>query len=249
MTRDLSKLKARLDALRRMTTANGCTEAEALNAAEKAAALLAELGMSDAELDAHLMGELEIGIGGRRTPMTKVYSAIATFSGCKGWLLRRDRRLTYVYFGAPANILVAEYVHEVCRRAADTASKQFRAGEVYRRRRTSKTRAHALRAFQDGFAIGLAGKIMLGLWRRQGVVDRPHSERQAVVTVALAPVEAELARRGVAFRNLPALKVPGRPFRDAARGDGYGAGRSIDIDAPLAGGRSAVGLLTSGDRS
>ncbi|MCJ8142942.1 hypothetical protein MKI84_08435 [Ancylobacter sp. A5.8] len=248
MTRDLSRLKARLDALRRMTTANGCTEAEALNAAEKAATLLAELGMSDVEIDAHLMGELEIGIGSRRTPMVRVYNAIATFSGCKGWLLRRERRLTYVYFGAPANILIAEYVHEVCRRAADTATRGFKRSDVYLRRRTSKTRAHALRAFQDGFAIGLAGQIMLGLWRRHGVADRPHDERQAVVTVAMAPVEAELARRGVAFRNLPALKVPGRPFRDAARGDGYGAGRSVDIDAPLAGGRAGVSLLTSGGR-
>ncbi|MFD2033099.1 hypothetical protein ACFSKM_27830 [Ancylobacter dichloromethanicus] len=35
MTRDLSKLRQRLAALRSKTTANGCTEAEALAAAEK----------------------------------------------------------------------------------------------------------------------------------------------------------------------------------------------------------------------
>lgn len=240
---DLSKLKARLEALRRMTTANGCTEAEALTAAAKAAELLAELGMSDFEIDARLMHELGADLGTRRTPMVMVYTAIASFADCKGWLRRAGGRQTWVYFGEPANLLIAEYVHEVCRRAADTAARDFRRGETYQKRRTSKTRAHALRAFQDGFSRGLAGKIMLGLWRRKGVADRPHDERQALVATALAPIEAELARRGMVFHDLAPLKVPGRPFREAARGNGYATGRKVDIDAPLAGGRGGAALL------
>ncbi len=44
------RLRARLRALLDKTVANGCTEAEALAAAEKARAIMAERGISDADL-------------------------------------------------------------------------------------------------------------------------------------------------------------------------------------------------------
>lgn len=249
MTMDTSKLKARLDALRRRTMANGCTEAEALAAADKAAELLASSGMTDIELDAQLMEELHVDLGTRRSPLVTVFGAVAKFADCQGFVRKHYGRWTYVYFGNPSDVLVAEYVHEVAKRAADTAIREFRRSAVYQRRRTPKTRAHALRAFVDGFALGLGGKIIMGLWRRKGVADRPHEERQALLTASLAPVTAELARRGVELTGLPALKVRGGQFKHEARGDGYGAGRSVNIEAPLSGAGPGPALLTHGDRS
>lgn len=167
MRRDLSKLRQRLAALRNMTTANGCTEAEALAAAEKAAELLASTGMTDIELDASLMEGLPVDIGARRRPIDSVWITVAVFAECHGYLERVGNRWRWVYFGDPANILVAEYVHEVVRRAARTAAREFRAGEVYRRRRTARTKAQVLKALEEGFALGIAPKIMAGLWRRK----------------------------------------------------------------------------------
>lgn len=248
MNRDLSKLRQRLAALRNMTTANGCTEAEALAAAEKAAELLAATGMTDIELDASLMEALPIGIGTRRRPIDSVWITVAVFAECHGYLEKIRNRWSWVYFGDPANILVAEYVHEVIRRAARTAAREFRAGEVYRRRRTARTKAQALKALEEGFAIGIAPKIMAGLWKRKGVTGRPAEERQALVRSIRAPIKDEMARRGMSFSPTRALAPAAGKFRDAAVWSGYDAGRAVDIEAPLAG-PAVAGLLTSGDRS
>lgn len=248
MTRDLSKLRQRLAALRTKTTANGCTEAEALAAAEKAAELLASTGMTDVELDAGLMEGLAVSIGTRRRPIDRVWSTVAVFAECHGYLEKEGNRWTWVYFGDPANILIAEYVHEVVRRAARTAAQEFRKGDVYRRRRTARTKAQALKALEEGFAAGIAPKIMAGLWKRKGVAGRPLLEREALVKSIRGPIKDELARRGMSFSPSRALAPAAGKFRDAARWDGFAAGCAVDIDAPLAG-RSVAGLLTSGDRS
>lgn len=247
MRRDLSKLRQRLAALRNMTTANGCTEAEAIAAAEKAAELLASTGMTDIELDASLMEGLAVDIGTRRRPIDSVWITVAVFAECHGYLERDRNRWRWVYFGDPANILVAEYVHEVVRRAARTAAREFRAGEVYRRRRTARTKAQALKALEEGFATGIAPKIMAGLWRRKGVSGQPTAERQALVQSIRAPIKSELARRGMSFSPTRALAPAAGKFRDAAHWDGYAAGRAVDIEAPLAG-PAVAGLLTSGGR-
>lgn len=248
MSHDLSKLRAKLHALRAKTTANGCTEAEALAAAEKAAELLAATGLSDIELDASLMEALPLDIGTRRRPIDDIWVTVALFAECHGYLQRIGNRWRWVYFGDPANILIAEYVHEVVQRAARTAAREFRAGEVYRRRRTAKTRAQALKGLEEGFAAGIATKIVAGLWKRKGVSGGSAAERQALVSSIRGPIKAELARRGMSFSRPRALVPASGRFRDDARSDGYYAGRAVDIDAPIAGSRVA-GLLTSGGQS
>lgn len=248
MSHDLSKLRAKLHALRAKTTANGCTEAEALAAAEKAAELLAATGLSDIELDASLMEALPLDIGTRRRPIDDIWVTVALFAECHGYLQKIGTRWRWVYFGDPANILIAEYVHEVVQRAARTAAREFRAGEVYRRRRTAKTRAQALKGLEEGFAAGIASKIVAGLRKRRGVSGGSAAERQALVLSIRGPIKAELVRRGMQFSRPRALVPASGRFRDDARADGYHAGRAVDIDAPIAGSRVA-GLLISGGRS
>lgn len=248
MTRDLSKLRQRLAALRGKTTANGCTEAEALAAAEKAAELLASTGMTDVELDAGLMEGLAVAIGTRRRPIDSVWITVAVFAECHGYLEKVGNRWSWVYFGDPANVLIAEYVHEVVRRAARTAAREFRDGDVYRRRRTARTKAQALKALEEGFAAGIESKILQGLWKRKGVAGRPLLEREGLLKSIRAPIKDELGRRGMSFSPARALAPAAGKFRDAAHWDGIAAGRAVDIDAPLTG-RNVAGLLTSGDRS
>ncbi|SCM75420.1 conserved hypothetical protein [uncultured Pleomorphomonas sp.] len=48
---DREKLKAKIRALREMTSTRGCTEDEAMAAAAKAAELMREYGVSDVELE------------------------------------------------------------------------------------------------------------------------------------------------------------------------------------------------------
>ncbi|MFD2033098.1 hypothetical protein ACFSKM_27825 [Ancylobacter dichloromethanicus] len=204
--------------------------------------------MTDVELDLGLMEGLEVAIGTRRRPIDSVWISVAVFAECHGYLEKNGNRWSWVYFGDPANILVAEYVHEVVRRAARTAAREFRDSDVYRRRRTARTKAQALRALEEGFAAGIAPKIMAGLWKRKGVAGHAPAVRQALVQSIRAPIKEEMGRRGMSFKPSRALAPAAGKFRDAARWDGFAAGRAVDIDAPLAG-RGVAGLLTSGDRS
>ena len=154
---DLAKIRAKLAALRAKTVENGCTEAEALAAAEKAAELMDAHDLTSAELEAPTYDEAGVEIGRRRTAIDNIWLSVARFAGCTGYLDRTaNGRWRFVYFGRSADVLIAEYVHEVIRRAADGAIGRFKLSDDYRRRRTAKTRLRALNAFAHGFASAMA---------------------------------------------------------------------------------------------
>lgn len=249
MKPDLSKLRARLQALRNMTTANGCTEAEAMAAAEKAAELLAASGLSAVELDASAMEALAVDVSSRRTPLDAVWKTVALFAECRGYFSARGRQRTYVYFGDPGNILVAEYVHEVIRRAAASAAAAFRKSDAYLRRKTDKTRRHAQKAFLEGFAESIQGKLAAGLWRRKGYDGRPLQDVVKLIEAERAPIDAELRRRGVSLGAMRELQPAQGRFKGEAHHKGASAGRALQIDAAVAGGTAAPRLITAGDRS
>ena len=241
---DLAKIRAKLAALRAKTTANGCTEAEAIAAAEKAAELMSSHGLSEADLDRPVYDELQIELGARRTPLDRIWPMVAKFAECRGWLHRDGTRWRFVYFGRDADVLVAEYVHEVVRRAADTAVAAFKASADYQKRRKPKTRAHALKAFLEGFAISIVARLFDGLWKRLN--RAAPGKANALMTSADARLNAELNRRGKEFCNVRGLARAKGKFRDEARARGYGAGKKLAIEAGVADGSVAPagGLLT-----
>jgi len=241
---DLSRLRAKLAALHAKTTANGCTEAEAVAAAEKAAELMSSYGLSEADLDRPVYDELRVEMGTRRTPLDGIWPMVAKFSGCRGWLDRDGTRWRFVYFGRDPDVLVAEYVHEVVRRAADTAVAAFKASADYQKRRKPKTRAHALKAFLEGFATSIVARLFDGLWKRLN--RAAPGEAHALMTSADAPLAAELKRRGKEFCSVRGLARAKGKFRDEARARGYGAGKRLAIEAGVADAsiQPAGGLLT-----
>ncbi len=239
---DLSKLRAKLAALRAKTTANGCTEAEAIAAAEKAAELMEEYDLSEADLEAPSFDEVSVTIGARRSPFDTIWNSVARFAHCTGYLDRGGGRWRYVYFGKAADVLVAEYVHEVIRRAADTALAWFKGTEEYRRRRTAKTRLRASKAFAEGFAASICGKLRAGLWRR--LEARGPGTAALVIQKNDAALKAELARRGMSFQSRAPIAPSKGAFRQNARTAGYAVGRAVSIEAGVTGRPQTVaGLL------
>ncbi|MCX5497301.1 DUF2786 domain-containing protein [Kaistia dalseonensis] len=240
---DLAKIRAKLAALRAKTTANGCTEAEAIAAAEKAAELMASHDLSEADLERPVYDELMVELGGRRTRLDSIWPMVAKFANCKGWLRRDGSRWRYVYFGRDADVLVAEYVHEVIRRAADGAVVTFKASTTYQKRRKPKTRAQALKAFLEGFAMSIRAKLFAGLWKR---ADRETPGKAlAVIENIEAQLDSELDRRGKNFATMRSIATAKGKFRNAARARGFGAGRSLVVEAAVSGSAAPVaGLLT-----
>ncbi|HEV7268251.1 MAG TPA: DUF2786 domain-containing protein [Falsiroseomonas sp.] len=115
---DLDRLVQRIQALRAKTVDQGCTEQEALAAAEKLAELLDRHGLSLSELELRRQACEGIGIdtGRRRTgPIDDCVPAIAAFFDCRAWGEKtKSGALRYIFFGLPGDVEAAHYLYETC---------------------------------------------------------------------------------------------------------------------------------------
>lgn len=242
---NLDAVRARLKALRAKTTDKGCTEAEAIAAAEKAAELLASYGLTEADLAAPDFADVEALVSARRSPLDSIWPSVATFCTCRCYLTGTGSQRRIVYFGRAGDVLVAEYIHDVIRRACERGAKEFRASEVYKSRRTAGTRANALRAWQEGFMASLVLKLRDGLWKRlrDQYGAQSVSDASGIQLVHLNPVDIAMSKRGIETRPLPALKKSQGRFRDDARTSGFVAGKGVQINAGVAGAGPGPALL------
>lgn len=235
---DLRKVKARLRALNEKTVENGCTEDEAIAAANKKAELLSRHGLTEDDLSGHAF-VFAIRHVGKRRPIEEVWFVTAIFADCKGWYTTTADGLHITFFGRECDVVIAEYVHDVLAGACDRAIRDFRRSDFYRKRRTPKTKRQALKAFEEGLARSIVRKLVDGLWKRLGDdFDRKRRETQALL---------ESKARDSGFRlksNMWTLSKATGAFRDGARSEGFQAGAGIDVNAPV-GSRpgDVVGLL------
>ncbi|TPG44925.1 DUF2786 domain-containing protein, partial [Roseomonas nepalensis] len=129
-TTELTRVKARIRALSEKTVSNGCTEAEALAAAEMVGRLLERYALSMAEVDlrAEPCVQAEVPLPGRqRRPIDGCVPAIARFCDCKVWLARDEDRSRYVFFGFEPDTAMAVYLFAVIDRGIRREVLGFRA--------------------------------------------------------------------------------------------------------------------------
>ncbi|MEO5375531.1 MAG: DUF2786 domain-containing protein [Alphaproteobacteria bacterium] len=217
---DLDKVLGRIQALREKTVEKGCTEQEALAAAEKVAELLDRYGLSLSEVE--LKNQTCEGFGvetGRKRlgPIDACIPAVASFCDCRVW---REKTATdeirYVFFGLPADVAGARYLYDLIERAFETETEAFKAGPLYFQHPTSQRRT-ATTSFQTGLSDGIARKL-----------HALHAEREAAMRTStgrdLVPIkesvlEDELARLGMTFTSRSA------PKGKRVLSDAYEAGR------------------------
>ncbi|SBW09227.1 hypothetical protein KL86APRO_12546 [uncultured Alphaproteobacteria bacterium] len=236
------RLRETIAALSARTTDRGCTEAEALAAAEKVAELLSKHGVVDPATLEFDEARIEIG---RRTVVDELWPQVAVFCHCKLWLSGSNRKWAVVYFGRWNDVLVAEYLHALLERHLKDATREWQRSHEYRRRRSPKIKREATKAFQQGLVHALRGKLWSLQWRCTPKVEG--TNHQALVLSPLAAVEEELNRRGMQFgKPLAPVKGASKKFDDE-QASGRTAARDIDINAAVAGGRrpSVAGLLAA----
>lgn len=155
---DREKLIAKIRALTAKTVSAGCTEAEALAAAEKAAALMREHQISDAIVE---MDQGSMGVKfNTKSPKAPLCSVIAYCTNCSSIHMRNGSVRTVVYVGYAPGPQIACYLHDVVHRAVDTATKEFRQGSFYRARRSDKTRRKAVEDFHAGMVRSLSRRLL-----------------------------------------------------------------------------------------
>jgi hypothetical protein len=229
-TDELARVKARIKALTEKTVSNGCTEAEAMSAAEMVGRLLERyaLSMEEIELRESRCVQVEIPIGGKkRRPIDGCVTAIARFCDCKVWLTRDPAGLGYVFFGFETDTGLARYLFTVIDGAIQTELAAFRrrvgmslVGTEFRR---------ASDSFQHGMAARVAERLDTMHRAREASVSQQRATGTALILAKHRLVDDALAETAVRL-------VSGRPLvarlNEAFR-DGQRAGDRVNLDRPL----------------
>lgn len=227
MASDLDKLKSRLQALRAKTTANGCTEDEALAAAAKVAELLDrhDLSLSDLDLREEQCEQVAVETNRKqRQPISACIPAIADYCDCKVWREKDETgRIRYIFFGLRPSLELARYVHDVIATAMQTA------WEAYDRDQRFIRYGHDERgSFLFGMAVSIADK--LGAMKTERDEANRRSSGRDLVVVRHAIVEAEFAKLDLSLRR---SRASGKKVAAAAFEAGQSAGQAVTIRSAI----------------
>ena len=196
----LERLVQRIQGLRAKTVAQGCTEQEAMAAAEKVAELLDPYDLSLGELDLHAQPCDGIGVQTDRrrfAPIDTCVPAIAAFFDCRVWVEHpKGAALRYVFFGLRSDVTAARYLYELVERAFGTETEAFRAGDLCAR--MAGERRGAANSFQTGLAQGISGKLHSIRATRDAC--RHSASGRDLVPVKAAMIEDALDKLGLDLR-------------------------------------------------
>ena len=157
MSIDRNQLRARVRALLEKTEANGCTEAEAMAATAKAAELMRDYNLSEAELfvtDTFTKRE-----SSRWTVRSKLWAMIAHVTNCAALFSQDDSGPIIRFYGIEPGPQIAAYLRDICNRAIDAEIAAFKMTDTYLKRRKTATRRQAVKDFTDGMVNRLCLRV------------------------------------------------------------------------------------------
>ena len=231
-TNELDRVKARIKALAEKTVSNGCTEAEAMAAAEMVGRLLDRyaLSMDEIEVREQQCVQVEVRIGGqRRRPVDCCVTAIARFCDCKVWFSRDELGVSYVFFGFEADTALAAYLLEVIDRAIQTELATFRTC-CQRFKGTALRRASI--SFQQGMATRVAERLNAMHQARDAGMAAQRSTGTALMLLKHQVVEEAFQETGIRLVSGGGL---GWRRVDVAFRHGVEAGNRVSLDRPVSG--------------
>jgi Protein of unknown function (DUF2786) len=226
----LDKLKKRIQGLRAKTLDNGCTEAEALLAAAKAAELLDrfDLALTDVELrDAPCERRAYETRRKKRIPLDDCVGAIANFCDCRVWREKNPAGETrYVFFGLRSDVEVAHFLTDLIDNAVRSELGLYKTSAAYRRFRHQE-RHVANGSFTLGMVASVADKLTAMKAERDAVNNGTGRD---LIVIKASVVEAELAKLDLKLRTAPAAtRMVSQPAYEA----GEAAGASLSIRAGI----------------
>lgn len=227
MNRDA--ISRRIRALRAKTVENGCTEAEALAAAQLLADLLAKYNMTldEAELRespfAHHRERHDDWVGDR---LWKVAAAISHLTGARYWVQAPGMPVSIDFFGFEHEVEVARYMLEICANAM-RHEKARKEAELWPR----IVKRNAMLPFLDGMADRLAQRIR--------AMKPPQPAGVGLVVLHDALIDAAMPTKTEQRRARSSRD------RDSTYVDGWDAGGKVALNRGLRGGSDDVRRLTN----
>jgi hypothetical protein len=193
----LKRIRERIHALRAKTVERGCTEQEALAAANKVSSLLERYGMTLSETDLlhHMCQKVVLSTGRRRgAPWDACILVIADFCECRVWKERCVKRmLQIVFFGFPADVEAARYLYDLIVLAFRTETLTFKLGVLYKNMAHAGKR-RAIASFQIGLSSGISEKFHLLKAERD---SRLKSSGSDLTLLKISVVQEEFKKLGL----------------------------------------------------
>jgi hypothetical protein len=234
-----------------LTVADGCTEAEAMSAAEMVGRLLERyaLSMNEIEVREARCVQAEVPMGGQRgRPIDACVPAIARFCDCKVWLTCGARPKSdyddfdwtqpggrYVFFGFETDTALATYLFAVIDRAIVTEAAAFKAANpVLRGVRLRRASA----SFQHGVAARVSARLDTMHHAREASVRAQRSTGTALILARHRVVEDAFRETNVRLISMHAIGQ--RRIASAFR-EGWQAGDRVNLSRPVHG--DALGLI------
>jgi hypothetical protein len=244
-TVELSRVKARIKALTEKTIANGCTEAEAMAAAEMVGRLLERyaLSMDEIEIRTARCVQIAVPLGGRRRrPIDGCVPAIARFCDCKVWLSRAaspdpnqqeapaaPSGSCYVFFGFETDVALASYLFAVIERAVRTETATFR--KLNPRLQGVRLR-RASASFQHGVVARVSDRLDAMHRAREATVQARRSTGTDLIVAKNRVVEEAFGEIDV---RLVRMAATGRRVITTAFRAGWAAGDRVNLNRPVSG--------------
>jgi hypothetical protein len=218
---NMESLVRKLQSLQNKSTANGCTEQEALLAAQKVAELLDKYGLSVEQLkldtaeDECNAAAIDLGSKRRLHPVAVCMSAIAKYTSTKTWYKIGGPSIEYTFFGFPTDVKIAGWLLTTFKEAMDNGYRGY--FSTYTGTLHWKT---VRKAFMDGMSDRLNTRLV-ELIEKRG--KRPVVEVGAEVDAPPSYELMMLKERNVekAFAGLK-LKIR-HSYRSRSNNDGAGA--------------------------
>jgi deoxyadenosine/deoxycytidine kinase len=230
---ELDKILARIKALRSKTVEQGCTEEEALLAANKVAEMLDHYGLSLTEMDIEQQqcaSDIIETDRKRTAAFDSCLNAIAAFCDCRFWFQKsREDTYRHVFFGLPADVAGARYLYERISEAFKTETDAYKKSAAYLDL-PSAVRRKATDSFQMGLARGLNDKIRR--LKDERVQAMQKNAGRNLVVVKSKVIEDDLESLGI---RLTATKKRGKSILPEAYESGLVSAETIDLHNRVSG--------------
>lgn len=236
---ELEKVKGRIRALAAKTIDRGCSEAEALIAAQKVGELLEVYGltMSEVELRDEVCLQRQVTITGPRLQAVAIiFMAVIRLTGTRGWT---NGRGNLVLFGLEPDVLMGEYLLHLVAGAVDHEEAAFRSSEAYSRSRQAPQQR--LRSFRYGFAERVSARLDEIAEHREAAeaaAQQPGSTGTALVVAKERRIEDAFRDLGIRLRSRSTTR---RVSDRGAYRQGQAAGGRVSLERPV--GAAASGRM------
>ncbi len=148
----------KIQLLKAKTVSNGCSEAEAISAAEKILQLLNEydLTMTEVEMKSQVFQDSSIEVDGIvKKPIHDLVTSIGLFTDTKVWFEKGNKKYNYHFFGSLNDVEFAHYLFDLLSNSMDFEYSKFQKTSLYKEIGGRKARS----SFYKGMAIRLNQRL------------------------------------------------------------------------------------------